>query len=499
MKIFTPAIHSQISKLQKELYDDNTIDTDIYLEQCFGIFNKTLKKHFSSKYIFAKLYFRPNINESPKIVDFFDQKRNETSRIFSEGIEKLEIMVEKGIAKSLSVVIIERFLRGILLYKGDEPERVPSIIESDFSEKSTEWFIKRMIQNKGVNGSKFKKNEIEGIKKLYEGHKGMADASKLKNVYSYLIRTRTFGTTFNGVLYLVSERDLRINEYGEIADLLTYILEVFGRYNNRPKVQQEEWEKLIHLQAHSNQHEWSILKKTIDDAYAYRKNGSRLIKNLSNAQNQINELVIRNKVLLYLVWYSSHPKSSLDEESLKEVEQKVEQKSLSSVKEILTECLQIIKDTLDVFINDENKIRTIREKCIPLIEKDISKIKFDYKVNVIKSCLKILFLERLKNTIYFANNENPEVRIHVLSSCSEIHFTNNQSTSESAINNFNNRKYDVLNTKSKRFMGGEKLQDAILDFPFFSDSYWVKIADGSSCDESLNKTNIYFKFGKNNE
>lgn len=187
MKIFTQDIHTKIRKLQIELYDKNSIEPEVYLERCFDIFNMTLKKHFKSKYVFGKLYYRPFIDASPQIVDFYGNPKNNKSKIFSTGIKQLEKLVDEGISKSLSVVIIERFLRGILLYEGDEPERIPSIIESSFSqEKGTEWFIEQIIQNTRVAESKFEEDEINGIKKLYEGHKRMAEDSKLKNVYSYL-------------------------------------------------------------------------------------------------------------------------------------------------------------------------------------------------------------------------------------------------------------------------------------------------------------------------
>ena len=496
-RIFDNVIHKQVSSLQQELYGGLTMNKTKYLILAFNIFGEKLNNYFENDYIFGKVYYRKDIDKSPEIVDFFQKEPfSNTSTIFSQGIKQLENLVESGNSKSLSIVIIERFLRGIVLYRGEKPIRIPSFLDYNMDENLIKKFWKELDNYSLVAKSKkiLTKNEKNGIKNLLDGHREMSIQSNLDSIYSYLIRTRTFADDYNGVLYLVLKRSLTVQEYSEIADLLTFIREVDIKYYYKPKVQQEEWQLLMQQQAHVNQTELKALRNMITKLNQIRLDDDMFKLTFKKTDNYVDDLSERNLMVLFMGRYknSQDLNSQNDSRGIPIATKEV------NVTKILKEKVKAIEDSLTVITENEEKNTLFLEQTIPNLKIMIKNLPNIYS-NIRPPGLGILFIERLKNAFYFTNNKNPVVEIlhNEDKDYHYIHFINNQSIEFRDYELIKNGRSPNHEAGSYRNKFGERFIREIVDHELFcADGKWGIDIEESSTDISLQKTDIFFKIPK---
>ena len=495
--IFNDKVYLQIKQFQDDFYNEMSIDKDTYLKKCFEILNSTLCEKFKDDYIFGKLYYRNKINSAPDVISFFDNSKAKQSKsiVFSEGIKKLESLVLEKTSKSLSVVIIERFLRGIVLYKGcfRRKYRIPSVLRVDFG-KPPEYFFNLINNYSIVVKSNINEQEQDGLVELLDGHSKMADASGLKNVFSYLIRTRTYSSDFNGVLYLVLKNELDIRDYSDIADLLTFILEKLGKYNSRPKVQQEEWQTLMQQQAHVNQSELKALRNMVMQLNQYSLDKVAFKKFYNKTENYINDLSERNMMVLFMGRYR---KRGLNGNNFP-LEIPLQIKNYNVTKH-LKQTLETIEDSIDIICNgNEGKRDFLIKNTIPKLKVSIKKIPSIY-TNVMLAGLKILLIERMKNMFQFTDDLNPIIEVYHKEDTKyhELHFMNNSSIAKIDYELIKNGSVPYHTSGAFRDKFGERFIREIIDFDLFcSDGKWEIDIEESSINEILKKTDIFFRIPK---
>ena len=491
-KLFAPGVHEAIKKHQDSLYRKEEISYETYLTLCFSLLNHKLKSVLKKDYIFGKLYYRRDINKPPEIFDFFENDPSgNISQIFSEGIVKLESLVNAGISKSLSVVIIERFLRGMLMYKGKNPQQIPSFINSNLEDSNASKFIHELSKIKKVVYSKFDENDKKGLETLYHGHRDLAKNSELENIYSYLIRTRTYGDDFNGVLYLVLGRSLNTSEYSDIADLLTFILEIGIKYGKKPDVQQKEWQRIFDYQTHSNQQELSAIILSIErlrDANS-SKNQIEFDRHYQKIKNYVDTLGKRNTLILNL---SRHKSDDVDNQFLKKQWQQC------NIILYLEHILETIFDSIATLSENEDKLENIKKDCLPKLRESILALPNIYST-LVPAGLELILLERLKNTIFYTDDNDPKASVSIEELDDHYHliFTNNMTIDNGSYFQIKNGTFPEVSKGPYRTKIGERFIRAIIDNrAFCMEGGWQIDIDPASIDEQKRETKIFYVIPK---
>lgn len=481
MNILTPEVRKQIATLQLKL-EGGQLTYKNYLSEALGVLHKTLKNHLKEEYFFGKLYYRQQ-KDSLEKVQFYNDHNNQKNQVFHFGIIEAEKKLKEEKVKSLSLVIIDQFLRGLIMYKAKKkPQHIPHVKNYHFDEG-----IEKLLNR--IN----KHHKIEDeytIEPIIEIHKKMADDCT-DDVYSYLIRTRTMGNSFNGSLFLALTRSLRVSEYSEIADLITFIMEANIIHEFKSKIYYKDPKVIAEEEAHIRQTDLGALNTLIGEMKAHRQNEIKFNHFSNTADAHIKTLSIINSFNLLLTRVS--PKDD-DEEDFPKQDKKIADAlniKENNLQSTLLATLNTIKNSLDVLRLEDDHKTAIRQNIIPLLEKNIKQLPKCY-IKTIYEGLYIVFLELLKNAIYYSNSYDPKVEIvwkEFDENSYSLHFKNNSK--------MNKEDYEFLeeevskNNVSKRLKIGHRTIGRILSFHYFNSSSenWKKKVNESSKEQ--NETDIF--------
>jgi len=278
---FTDNDKNKITLLQSKLFDDH-ITYKEYLETSLNLIHEVLLKTYTEeKYVFGKVYFLGALKEFDfQSVGFYNDKNSYENQIFHNGIKKAEELVIQKKATSLSVVLIRKKLRGIVLIKGKaEDELIPGFNYYNYSDPE-ESFIDSLPEDKGL-----KTEELAPIIKI---HESMAAKCK-SNTYSYLIRTRNFDDDFNGSLYLVLKEALSVDDYAKIVDFFTFIMQAKIKYAYKKEILNRT---VIDELSHSWKHTFGSLHNHLREIYDSEeiKTNEILNKHCLSAFKQVKNL-----------------------------------------------------------------------------------------------------------------------------------------------------------------------------------------------------------------
>lgn len=480
-QIFSNQYINNITLTHSELFDE-MINYDSYLKIVFKKFNSCLSDYFGEDYIFSKAYYLQN--EDSPLTTIGICPKNEKNKVFYDGILEAEHMTTTGEASSLAAFVVTNFKLGVLIYKSEDDinEQIDEIIYHNFNDVEDKQFINLDIKNKS------------NTTRMVAKHNEMAELSGYKKLFSYVLRTRNLDKDFNGTLYIVFHRELEINEYRELIDVFTHIMQARIKYEYKKEILNRS---VIDELSHSWKHIFGALHteiRQISDSPSVR-NDPKSQLHAKKALKQIKHLNSVNNFLLNLMRVGKGAENfkNLDEKRVSSLERHIIplKKSLITVADILSHSLELLG------LGEDGHQDRIKDSCIPILLSDINALE-NIEIEVIPTGLEIILLEVLKNAVFHTNAANPIVRIYYKEHDEEfmaLHFTNNQKASLAFCEYINDGKN--VDGMAKQYKAGIRTVKRILSHPLFNYSdklRWMMRVDEKSLNEAV--TNIFIKIPK---
>jgi hypothetical protein len=393
---------NEVTSLQSNLYDE-IIGFDEYLGKALSKLQGLLKGKYSGKYIFGKLYYREDIDSFLK-KDFYNDPSNFENQIFHNGIKPAEALVENKSQISLSIVLIDGFLRGIILHKGTtllKPEEdTPGLIYFNYTENSHDIFDKYVG-----------KATTEKINNILRIHSEMADKCE-GEIYSYLIRTRNFDRDYNGSIYLVFKQPLQIAEYSRIVDFFTHIMHAKIKYDYK-RERNAEWKRVIEQITHSKYNQRAIIN---DNAKEFAKELKSLglyevLKKFEQNEVQRQSLDVIDDFFFALnkVDFKKSNFDNLAEGRIKDV---LNPENINLSEAILKE-INRVKLSLHVIPFNKIPHRKKVSEYLSILETEFKNRFQDVIIVAANEGFRIILLDMLKNAVRFTDDDNPLVNIEL--------------------------------------------------------------------------------------
>lgn len=339
-------------------------------------------------------------------------------------------------------------------------------------------------------------NRFYGMFDLYATYLQKAKELFDDNLIIYNLRPKILHDHFNGVLFLVVRNELSTEEYIEIEEKLFRIFSETIKLVTEKLTRDAEWKTIVDEMTHSTRTELGTLQGAILNAESSLTNGdlqdakSRILiaKALSSRLNEINSFI-------FALMKSGLEPTRMDEN----VKESLAQDDNINLNEIITSCINTLKDSLRVIKLSKESHRTNISIELDELKKDVSKMFWKVKLKGCKNGIRIILMDLLKNAARFTDENNPKIEILLSkphnSEFYELHFINNSQISEEG---FNFIKYGKNTSEwSKSDKVGWRVINKILDYERLGSGSIKWTYDIDERSKTTPRTDIWLKIPKN--
>ena len=403
--IFQEQYKAKIDALQTKLFEERISNYDEYLAAAAIIFSEPMLNHFKNDILLHKLFYIDEFSNSEyKTIPCCENIYSEIddSYLVMNTIKQLENKVKIKETHSFITLAYREKLRAILFHQNLQqyPIEIPGFFTFSLDYSNFEFHTQMKVDSS------------RNYSIILDAYRGISEKIAL-GICFYVIQSRNVDKEFNGSLLLITRRSINLDEYFEITDFFTFLMQARIKYEYKKALKNAEWKKVVEQITHSKYNQRAVINDNAEDFYAILQD-----RNLDDLVTlfEVNEQLRRSIDRIDDFFFALN-KVEYSKENIKNIKQPRIEQLLNietvSLGDILKEQITMLQNSLKLVPFKDTKIRN-NVKLFLLKFKEEMYFRFlHYKLGAVKSGFKIILLDLLKNAIKEVNEDNPQLDIQV--------------------------------------------------------------------------------------